>query len=184
MKPQRIASLLASATEILYGLGLGDKVVAVSHECDFPPEVAGKPRVTYTHIAANASSTEIDRQVTQRVAAGEPIYNIDAERLASLRPDLIVTQAQCEVCAVSHDDVLRTVQGHDAVRSDKMRCIGLDSWTGAGSVLGTRLWEVDTLPNGHQNAPSSHELSRHETLEPLGRLRCSRWPIGHFTIRR
>ena len=84
MKPQRIVSLLASATEILYGLGLGEKVVAVSHECDFPPEVASKPRVTYTHIAANASSVEIDRQVTQRTAAGEPIYNVDDERLASL----------------------------------------------------------------------------------------------------
>ncbi len=116
MKPQRIASLLASATEILYGLGLGEKVVAVSHECDFPPEVASKPRVTYTHIAANASSVEIDRQVTQRVAAGKPIYNIDAEGLASLRPDLIVTQAQCEVCAVSHDDVLRAIQDHDALK--------------------------------------------------------------------
>ncbi len=69
MKPQRIASLLASATEILYGLGLGEKVVAVSHECDFPAEVASKPRVTYTHIGANASSVEIDRQVTQRAAA-------------------------------------------------------------------------------------------------------------------
>ncbi len=117
MKPHRIASLLASATEILYGLGLGDKVVAVSHECDFPPEVASKPRVTSTHIAANASSVEIDRQVTQRVAAGEPIYNVDVEGLASLRPDLIVTQAQCEVCAVSHDDVLRAVQGHDALKN-------------------------------------------------------------------
>ncbi len=117
MKPQRIASLLASATEILYGLGLGDKVVAVSHECDFPPEVASKRRVTYTRIAANASSAEIDRQVTQRVAAGEPIYDVDVETLASLRPDLIVTQAQCEVCAVSHDDVLRAVQGHDALKN-------------------------------------------------------------------
>ena len=116
MTPQRIASLLASATEILYGLGLGEKVVAVSHECDFPPEVSGKPRVTYTHIAVNASSAEIDRQVTQRVSSGEPIYNIDAQRLASLRPDLIVTQAQCEVCAVSHDDVLRAVQDHDALK--------------------------------------------------------------------
>ncbi len=116
MKPQRIASLLASATEILYGLGLGEKVVAISHECDFPPEVASKPRVTYTHIADNASSVEIDRQVTQRVAAGKPIYNIDVETLASLRPDLIVTQAQCEVCAVSHYDVLRAVQDHDALK--------------------------------------------------------------------
>ncbi len=117
MKPQRIASLLASATEILYGLGLGEKVIAVSHECDFPPEVTGKPRVTYTHIDADASSVEIDRQVTERATAGAPIYHVDAERLALLRPDLIVTQAQCEVCAVSHDEVLRAVQGHDALKS-------------------------------------------------------------------
>ena len=116
MKPQRIASLLASATEILYGLGLGEKVVAVSHECDFPPEVTGKPRVTYTHIAANASSASIDTQVKRRTGAGEPIYNIDTEALASLRPDLIVTQGQCAVCAVSHDDVLRAVQSHDALK--------------------------------------------------------------------
>ena len=87
MKPHRIASLLASATEIPYGLGLGEKVVAVSQECDFPPEVGSKPRVTYTHIAANASSIEIDRQVIQRAAAGQPIYQVDAERLASVELD-------------------------------------------------------------------------------------------------
>ncbi len=81
MKPQRIASLLASATEILYGLGLGEKVVAVSHECDFPPEVASKPRVTYTHIAANASSVEIDRQVTGKHRLSVFVSEYRMERL-------------------------------------------------------------------------------------------------------
>lgn len=117
MKRERIASLLASATEILYGLGLGDKVVAISHECDFPPEAASKPRVTGTRIAADASSVEIDRQVAQRVAAGEPIYYVDAEVLASVRPDLIVTQVQCAVCAVSPEDVRRALQGHDVLKN-------------------------------------------------------------------
>ncbi|MBS0207722.1 MAG: cobalamin-binding protein [Planctomycetes bacterium] len=106
---QRIASLLSSATEMLYGLGLGDQIVAVSHECNFPPECLSKPRVTRTSIAAAASSASIDAQVQTMLAAGEPLYSIDTELLASLRPDLIVTQAQCDVCAVKYDDVLQVV---------------------------------------------------------------------------
>ncbi len=106
----RIASLLASGTEILYGLGLGDRVVAISHECDHPPEIGAKPRVTFANISAEAGSGEIDRQVQAMVAAREPLYRIDVERLAELRPDLIVTQSQCEVCAVSLDDVRRAVE--------------------------------------------------------------------------
>ena len=109
MKPKRIASLLASATEILYGIGLGDRVVAVSHECDYPADVAAKPRVTTTLVAADAPSGEIDRQVREMSAAGSALYGIDVERLAELAPDLIVTQAQCDVCAVRYADVLEAV---------------------------------------------------------------------------
>jgi len=108
-RPQRIVALLPSATEILYGLGLGDRVVGVSHECDYPPEVLGKPRVTMTAVNAGADSPEIDRQVQQRVAAGEALYGVDVGLLGRLQPDLIVTQAQCDVCAVRHEDVLRAV---------------------------------------------------------------------------
>lgn len=103
--PRRIASLLASATEMLYALGAGDWVVAVSHECDFPAEALSKPRVTVSHVAAH-SSLAIDNQVRDMLAAGEPLYGIDAETLISLAPDLIVTQAQCDVCAVKYQDVL------------------------------------------------------------------------------
>jgi iron complex transport system substrate-binding protein len=110
MTPRRIASLLAGSTEILYGLGLGDHVVAVSHECDYPEEARLKPRLTFTNIDAAASSAEIDRAVRTESAAGAPLYRIDAERLAELRPDLIVTQAQCDVCAVSLDDVRAAVE--------------------------------------------------------------------------
>lgn len=101
----RIASLLASATEILHALGLGDKVVAISHECDYPPECMAKPRVTRARIHAHASSGDIDAEVRALIAAGEPLYAIDADMLASLRPDIIITQAHCEVCAVSDRDV-------------------------------------------------------------------------------
>lgn len=115
MSALRIASLLASGTEILYGLGLGDRVVAVSHECDFPPEALGKPRVTFANVNAAAASTDIDAEVKSRLAAGESLYGIDVERLAELSPDLIVTQSQCEVCAVSDKDLARAAAGAPAL---------------------------------------------------------------------
>ena len=124
--PRRIASLLASGTEILYGLGLGDCVVAVSHECDYPPSVAGKPRVTVSHVAAPTSS-EIDTQVREMLAAGQALYDIDAATLAALAPDLIVTQAQCDVCAVKYEDVLALVRDEPALRD--MRVVALNPMT-------------------------------------------------------
>jgi len=112
----QIVSLLSSATEILYGLGLGPQVVAVSHECDFPTDAATKPRATFTNIVASATSGEIDRQVRELTAAGKPLYEIDVELVVRLRPDLIVTQAQCDVCAVRYDDVLDLVRTEPALR--------------------------------------------------------------------
>ena len=106
----RIASLLASGTEMLYGLGLGERVVAVSHECDYPPEAAQKPRVTRTRVDASADSRTIDDQVQAAVASGAALYDIDVALLAELRPELIVTQAQCDVCAVRYADVLHAVE--------------------------------------------------------------------------
>ncbi len=116
MSVDRIASLLASSTEILHGLGLWDRVVAVSHECDYPPDVDKKPRVTFTNIDTGASSAAIDDQVRQSVKSQEPLYRIDVDRLAALRPDLIVTQAQCDVCAVKYDDVVAAVRSKKALR--------------------------------------------------------------------
>lgn len=116
----RIASLLASATEILYGIGLGERVVAVSHECDFPAAVAGKPRVTVSFVDAAQSSKEIDDQVRAKMSRGEPLYDVDREKLRELAPDLIVTQAQCDVCAVRYDDVLELVRGEDGLRNTRV----------------------------------------------------------------
>src|SRR5687767_4952739 len=106
----RIVSLLSSATEMLYGLGLGEQVVAVSHECDFPADVTTKPRATFTNVTVTATSGEIDAQVRELAAAGKPLYEIDTELVVRLRPDLIVTQAQCDVCAVRYEDVLDLVR--------------------------------------------------------------------------
>jgi iron complex transport system substrate-binding protein len=101
----RICSLLPSATEILYALGLGDCVVGVTHECDFPPEAAHKPFLIQPRVDPKASAAETDRLVAEIIARGESIYSVDAELLASLSPDLIVTQDLCHVCAASPDDL-------------------------------------------------------------------------------
>jgi len=93
---------------MLYALGVGDQVVAISHECDFPAEAINKPRVTASYVAAPTSG-EIDDQVREMLAAGQPLYGIDAQAVATLAPDLIITQAQCDVCAVKYQDVLDLV---------------------------------------------------------------------------
>src|SRR5271156_2539335 len=101
----RICSLLPSATEIAYAIGLGDSVLGVSHECDFPADAATKPSLLRTRIDPQAPPAEIDRQVSEIIARGESIYAVDAELLGSLAPDLILTQDLCHVCAASPDDL-------------------------------------------------------------------------------
>lgn len=102
----RIVSLLSSATETLFGLGIGEQVVAVSHECDYPAGALSRPRATRSLIDSKRYSEEIDAQVKARLAAGAPLYEIDRELVRRLAPDLIVTQAQCDVCAVRYQDVV------------------------------------------------------------------------------
>ncbi|MGI8727838.1 MAG: ABC transporter substrate-binding protein [Solirubrobacterales bacterium] len=106
----RIASLVPSATEMAFALGLGPEVVAVTHECDHPPEVAKLARITASEIPEDLPPAEIDRRVGERVASGLSLYRLDTDRLAELEVDLILTQAVCAVCAVSYDDV-RAVAG-------------------------------------------------------------------------
>lgn len=106
----RIASLLPSATEILCALGLADQVVGVSHECDFPPEIVGRPVLTAAKIDPRASSAEIDAAVQRLVRDGLSVYRIETATLRAARPDLIVTQDQCEVCAVSFTEVERATR--------------------------------------------------------------------------
>ena len=97
----RIASLLASATEIVCALDLGDALVAISHECDYPPEALRHPRVSRPRFdPAGLSSAEIDAAVRDTMARHGSVYELDAERLLELGPDLLLTQAVCEVCAV------------------------------------------------------------------------------------
>src|SRR5262245_10369291 len=120
MPASRIASLLASGTEILYGLGLGERVVAVSHECDYPADACRKPRVTRTLVNAAADSRQIDDQVKAMSAGGAALYEIDVARLSAARPDLIVTQAQCDVCAVRYADVVCAVETRPELRGTRV----------------------------------------------------------------
>ena len=110
---QRIVSLLPSATEILFALGLGEQVVGVSHECDFPAAARSKPVVIHSRIPRGASPSEIDRIVREFSARGESVYSVDGETLRRLSPDLIVTQDLCHVCAASPEDLSAVLSGFE-----------------------------------------------------------------------
>jgi iron complex transport system substrate-binding protein len=109
----RIVSLLPSATEILFALGLDHEVVGVSHECDFPPRVRTKPVVIHSRMPHDASPAEIDALVREYVHRGESLYAVDAEVLEALAPDLIITQDLCHVCAASPDDLATALARFD-----------------------------------------------------------------------
>jgi iron complex transport system substrate-binding protein len=127
----RIVSLVPSATELLFALGLGTEVIAVTHECDHPAAARALPQVTRDSLPAGLTPGQIDAAVRARTDQGEAIYELDADLLRELAPDLIVTQALCAVCAVSYEDV-RTVA--ETIPSQP-RVISLDPHT-LGEVLG------------------------------------------------
>ena len=127
----RIVSLVPSATETLFALGLGPDVIAVTHECDFPPAARELPKITRDVLPAGLSAREIDAAVKERTLAGESIYELDDELLRDLRPDLIVTQALCTVCAVSYDDVRAVAEEIDT----HPHVVSLDPRT-VGEILG------------------------------------------------
>jgi iron complex transport system substrate-binding protein len=106
----RIASLVPSATEMLFALGLGGNVVGITHECDYPPEAAELPHLTATMLPEGLDAGEIDAAVKETISEGRALYTLDEQRLGELEPDLIVTQAVCQVCAVSYDDVVAVAE--------------------------------------------------------------------------
>ncbi|HVR64058.1 MAG TPA: cobalamin-binding protein [Polyangia bacterium] len=103
--PQRIVSLLASGTELVVALGLGDRLVGRSHECDHPAWVRRLPAVSRPTFDITGSSAAIDQRVRERLHAGQPLYEIDEAALEALAPDVIITQTHCEVCAVTPADL-------------------------------------------------------------------------------
>jgi iron complex transport system substrate-binding protein len=132
----RIVSLVPHATELLFALGLGEEVVAVTHECDYPPEALTIERVTRDALPGGLSAGEIDAAVRERTLEGEAIYELDGAALTRLEPDLIVTQALCPVCAVSYDEVATLAEKIPS----KPTVIALDPKT-----LGETLGDIRTL---------------------------------------
>jgi iron complex transport system substrate-binding protein len=121
----RIVSLLPSATEIVYALGLGEQLVARSHECDYPPEAEAVPIITYSLIPPDLPSHEIDRMVSETLMTHATLYGLNLELLQALEPDLLITQALCDVCAVSFNSVQEAV----ATLSPKTRVLNLEPTT-------------------------------------------------------
>jgi iron complex transport system substrate-binding protein len=131
----RIASLLASATEIAWALGLGDDIVAISHECDFPPEALDRPRVTRPRFNPEGlDSGEVDAAVREAMATSGSVYVIDEDALRRLRPDLVLTQAVCDVCAVPASAAERVVEALGA----ETVVLSLDAHTIAGILNSIR----------------------------------------------
>ncbi|HKE81289.1 MAG TPA: cobalamin-binding protein [Solirubrobacteraceae bacterium] len=145
----RIVSLVPHATELLFALGLGDDVVGVTHECDFPDAVLSLPHITRDRLPGGLSAAEIDAEVRKRTERGEAIYDLDADRLRALEPDLIVTQELCPVCAVSYDDVravAETIPTHP-------RVVALDPHT-----LGESFGDVRTIAQVTDSRDAALEL--------------------------
>ncbi len=146
---------------MLFALGLGPELVAVTHECDFPPAARDLPRVTRDVLPAGLSSAQIDAAVKERTLNGQSIYELDADALHELGPDLIVTQALCSVCAVSFDDVSAIAEQI----SSRPQVISLDPHT-VGEVLG----DARTLAQATDRKDAAVELIR-DAAERIDRVR-------------
>jgi iron complex transport system substrate-binding protein len=147
----RIVSLVPSATEMLFALGVGPDVIAVTHECDYPEAAKELPKITRDVLPPGLSAAEIDAAVKERTLAGQSIYELDIETLQDLRPDLIVTQALCSVCAVSYNDVREVAEKIDS----HPQVIALDPHT-VGEVLG----DAGTLAQATDQRDAAVELVR------------------------
>jgi iron complex transport system substrate-binding protein len=134
---------------MLFALGLGPDLIAVTHECDYPPAARELPKITRDVLPPGLSPAEIDAAVKELTLAGESIYELDADTLHDLRPDLIVTQALCSVCAVSYDDVRAVAEEIES----HPRVISLDPHT-VGEVLG----DAGTLAQATDRRDAAAEL--------------------------
>src|SRR5215831_21365898 len=162
----KICSLLPSATEILYSLDLGDQIVAVTHECDYPPASASKIKITENVIDhERLTSAEIDHHVSTNIGRHGSIYSLKEDLLEKLQPDLIVTQELCDVCAVSYRDVQRAVR----VLEGKTRIVSLEPNT-LGEVFDTILLIGELT--------GREEVARQRVSELLGRLDRVRIQVG------
>ena len=169
----RICSLVPGATEVLFALGLGESVVGVTHECDWPPEAEGRPRVTASELqSGDLSSAAIDNAVAEAAREGKALYAIDEDVWEKIRPEVVVAQELCDVCAVSAGEVRRLdVEVIDYSPST------LDDVFAHITALGVRLGEdgsADELTNGMRTRLERVRAALAET-ETYPRVYVSEW---------
>ena len=185
----RICSLLPGATEIAFALGLGDNVVGVTHECDYPAEAQHKPVVVRSLIDSNQmTSIEIDRWVTGRLGNNQGLYVIDEERLREAAPDVILTQGLCDVCAIDYNEVVNA----SAILANKPKIVSLtphcltdvlNDVARVGEATGQRLKAEQVIHDLEQRISAVRKRTARLPTRP--RVACLEWfdPIyaaGHW----
>jgi iron complex transport system substrate-binding protein len=189
----RIVSLLPSATEIVFALGLGDELVGVTHECDWPPEAAAIPAVTRsTHDLSGRSSREIDRLVGEAIHGGSSLYELDEDALEAADPDLILTQELCAVCAVGYREVNEVARAIDAdisvVSLEPTSIEGiLNSISTVGAMTDTEDAAIDVVADLRERLRTleTHLAERRERGQPPVRVVGLEWldppfAVGHW----
>jgi iron complex transport system substrate-binding protein len=165
----RIVSLLPSATEILFALGFDKEIVGVSHECDYPLQARAKRVVIHSRLPHDAPPAEIDRLVRGYVSRGESLYSVDADALAELAPDLIITQDLCQVCAASPDDLAGTLARFPQL--PEVLCLNPQD---LGDVWRDILWVGEAACRGHEAEALLKKIGTR-----LGELECRLEGVAH-----
>ena len=178
----KICSLLPSTTEIVFALGLGNKLVAVTHECDYPEEATKLPAITSAAInAIDMSNRDLHNHVINAAHEGSSIYTLDQALLENLTPDLILTQELCDVCAVSYDsvqDAVREIDGDCTIMSLEPTTLGAiletieylgkatDTVNKAAAVIGELQRRIDTVTRQSQKADKKPRVFTLEWMDP------------------
>ena len=176
----RIVSLIASATEIVYALGFGSELVGRSHECDYPPQVKDLPQCTSPKFKTDGTSYEIDQRVKAILQEAVSVYRVDADLLDQLAPSHIITQAQCEVCAVSLKDVeaaaCETIRSQPKIISLEPNCLE-DIWLDIDRVatsLGARQTGVELVRSYKERMNQISQEAARKT-EKKATVACIEW---------
>lgn len=152
----RIVSLISAGTEMVAALGLEHYLVGVSHECDWPPSVRALPQLTSAKLDSKASSAAIDAEVKALLAAGDSLYDIDVPLLTALRPTHIITQAQCEVCAISERDLRGVIAAEASLAETSIITLLPNSWADVERDLLRLATSLDVLQQGEKLVESWH----------------------------
>lgn len=178
---------------MLFALGLGEQVLAVSHECDWPSAASRLPRATRSRIDSQQTSLDIDDQVKRLLASGEPLYEVDEPLLRQLAPDLIITQAQCDVCAIRLADVLRLQSEHEELRHTRVLPLNpssledvLQDIRRVGEATGSQARAADLVSSYRQRIAAIVERTSVLRADERPRVLCIEWiaplmPAGNWT---